>query len=382
MNFEKLLSSFIFLVSIVTIQAADSLHVELATLSVNAPAKKIYSELGRVVHSIDKKQIQAMPVSSIDQLLETITGIDIRNRGIGGTQADISIRGGSFDQVLVLLNGVNITDPQTGHHNLNIPVDLADVERIELLQGTSARLLGPNAFSGALNIVTTSKTGNKVNARITAGSFNTFSQSVSASKGTEKLSLFASASRNTSEGYRDNTDYKTINAFAHAQYRTKKAGEFGLQLAAQDKDFGANSFYGLAYPNQFEHTETQFAAFDWNLQLSKLKLSAQAYNRTHYDRFELYRDMIGAAIEYKNHNYHLTNTTGAKVLGALNTNIGKFSLTFEHRREHILSTVLGDTLKNPIENSHEDSIFFIKSKTRNISNAAFDYSIFLNQLYV
>jgi|GEM_PF-3022 len=382
MNFKKYLPFFVLLVSAIQLQASDSLRVELNTLQVSAPAKKMYSELGRVVHSIDKKQIQAMPVSSIDQLLETITSVDIRNRGVGGTQADISIRGGSFDQVLVLLNGVNITDPQTGHHNLNVPLDLADVERIELLQGTSARLLGPNAFSGALNIVTASKTGKKVNAHLTAGSFETFSQSVSASVGTEKLSLFATASRNTSEGYRDNTDYKTTNAFAHAQYRTKKAGEFGLQLAAQDKDFGANSFYSLAHPNQFEHTETQFAAFDWNIQLNALKLSAQAYNRTHYDRFELYRDMVGATIKYKAHNYHLTNTTGAKVLGALNTNMGKFSLTFEQRREHILSNVLGDSLKNPVENSREDSIFFIKSKTRNISNVAFDYSLFLNQFYV
>lgn len=382
MKNKQLLLVFLFTFSVLQLQASDSLRVELNTLQVTAPIQKIYSELGRIVHSIDKKQIQAMPVSSIDQLLETITGVDIRNRGVGGTQADISIRGGSFDQVLVLLNGVNITDPQTGHHNLNVPLDLADVERIELLQGTSARLLGPNAFSGALNIVTASKTGNKVNAHLTAGSFETLSQSVSASVGTEKLSLFATASRNTSEGYRDNTDYKTTNAFAHAQYRTKKAGEFGLQLAAQDKGFGANSFYSLAYPNQFEHTETQFAAFDWNLQLNALKLSAQAYNRTHYDRFELYRNNENAADWYKGHNYHLTNINGAKILGSVNTNIGKFALTFEQRREHILSTVLGTALTTPVENSREDNIFFTKEKTRNISNAAFDYSLFLNQFYV
>jgi len=110
--------------------------------------------MGRVLTVVDRKAIQQMPVQNIDELLESISGIDIRQRGVGGTQSDISIRGGSFDQVLVLLNGVNITDPQTGHYNLDIPVDLSDIVRVELLQGSAARVYGPNAFSGAINIVT------------------------------------------------------------------------------------------------------------------------------------------------------------------------------------------------------------------------------------
>lgn len=360
--------------------ASDTLQVELGALQVVAPAQKMYSELGRVIHTINQKEIQTLPVRNIDELLETITGIDIRNRGVGNTQADISIRGGSFDQVLILLNGVNITDPQTGHHNLNIPVDLADVERIELLQGSSARLLGPNAFSGAINIVTASKQGRKVNARLTAGSFDTYSQGVSASVGTSKYSIFASASRNTSEGYIDNTDYEVKNAFAHAAYRTKKAGEFGLQLASQMKDFGANSFYTKKFPNQFEHTQTQLAAFDWKLNVNNLKVTAQAYNRQHYDRFELFR--TNPASWYKGHNYHLTNTSGAKALAAYNTDFGKFSLTAEQRREHIISTVLGNDLATVIPNKIDTGINFTKSKTRDISNVAFDYSLFLAKFYV
>ena len=81
-----------------------------------------------------------MPVQNVDELLESVAGIDIRQRGVGGTQSDISIRGGSFDQVLVLLNGVNITDPQTGHYNLDVPVELSDVVRVELLQGLIYRI--------------------------------------------------------------------------------------------------------------------------------------------------------------------------------------------------------------------------------------------------
>lgn len=374
----------ILVFSILSLQsfATDTLQVELGALQVVAPAQKMYSDLGRVIYSINQKQIQTLPVRNIDELLETITGIDIRNRGVGNTQADISIRGGSFDQVLILLNGVNITDPQTGHHNLNIPVDLADVARIELLQGSSARLLGPNAFSGAINIVTASNQGRKVNARLTAGSFDTYSQAVSASLGTEKYSVFASTSRNTSYGYINNTDYEVKNSFAHGVYRTKSAGEFGLQLASQMKHFGANSFYTKKFPNQFEHTQTQLAAFDWKLNAKNYKVAAQAYNRMHYDRFELFRANINAPSWYTAHNYHLTSTSGAKAMAAYSSNFGKFSLTAEQRREHIISTVLGNDLTTVIPNKVDTGINFTKSKTRDISNVAFDYSLFLAKFYV
>ena len=360
----------------------DTLQVDLSVIQVVAPAQKFYSELGRVIHTIDKREIQTMPVRSLDDLLETFTGVDIRNRGVGNTQADISIRGGSFDQVLILLNGVNITDPQTGHHNLNIPIDLADVERVEFLQGSSARLLGPNAFSGAINIVTATHAGNKVNARLSAGSYGTFQQAVSASIGRESYSMFASTSRTTSEGHIANTDFENQNSFLHLQYHTPTVGSFGLQLSELVKDFGANSFYTKTYPNQFEHIQTQMGAVDWKLNLNNLKLSAHGYLRNHYDRFELFRDKQNAASWYVNHNYHLTQVSGAKALASYSTNAGKFSFNWEQRREHIISTVLGEAMAQPIANKKEDGIFFEKSKTRNINNIAFDYSLFLSKFYV
>ena len=132
----------------------DSVSIRLSEVDVKAEQLKLYSEMGRILTVIDRKEIDALAVSSLDALLENIPGIDIRQRGTNGTQADISMRGGTFDQVLVLLNGVNITDPQTGHYNLDIPVELSDIVKVEILHGSSARLLGPTAFSGAINIVT------------------------------------------------------------------------------------------------------------------------------------------------------------------------------------------------------------------------------------
>ena len=90
-------------------------NIELNELEIVAGRTKMYSNLGRIVSVIDKTEIEKIAVRDINDLLDYISGIDVRQRGMYGVQADVSIRGGSFDQILVLLNGVNITDPQTGH---------------------------------------------------------------------------------------------------------------------------------------------------------------------------------------------------------------------------------------------------------------------------
>ena len=75
---------------------------------------KVKMEL-KIVNVISQREIQNAPVQSIEDLLEYAVNIDLRQRGIDGIQSDVSIRGGSFEQVLILLNGIKINDPQTGH---------------------------------------------------------------------------------------------------------------------------------------------------------------------------------------------------------------------------------------------------------------------------
>jgi iron complex outermembrane receptor protein len=186
--------------------------------------------------------------------------VDIRQRGVGGTQADISIRGGSFDQVLILLNGVNITDPQTGHYNLDIPVELSDVQSVEILQGSAARMYGPNAFSGAINIVTNNQEKSQLSAQLTAGSFDTFMQSLSGTIRAGKISSFNTITHKSSAGYIPNTDYQMLNAFSHTTFSANKYGTFDLQLGYQQKSYGANAFYSFKYPSQFDYTKTFFGA--------------------------------------------------------------------------------------------------------------------------
>ena len=108
----------------------------------------------RSIQTISAQDIQNSSSRTLTEVLENTAGIDIRSRGAFGTQADIQIRGGSFEQTLVLLNGVKFSDPQTGHHMLNLPISLLDIERIEILKGAAARVYGQNAYAGVVNIIT------------------------------------------------------------------------------------------------------------------------------------------------------------------------------------------------------------------------------------
>lgn len=357
---------------------SDSVFVHLSELEVNANKNKLYSEMGRILTVIDKKDIESAAVLSIDQLLDMVAGVDIRQRGTNSTQADVSIRGGSFDQVLVLLNGVNITDPQTGHFNLDIPLNLSDVSRVEVLQGSSARVLGPNAFSGAINIVTENNEKRTLNTELTGGSYNTFGQSISGSLGNDTLNTFVSVSHKSSDGYMTNTDFDVSSAFVQSVFNSKKVGTFGLQLAAQLKDFGENGFYSLKYPSQREANKAFFTSLDWSLSRGSFSYNAQASWRQHHDRYELDHIMI---LGYK---YHLTDVGGGKFSGSYTSKLGKTTIGLNVRNEQIYSNSLGvqmsspDSIKIPFENNQ----YFKRSYNRIIYSGMVDHTINIGQWYV
>jgi len=385
-NMKKvfLFCSFFFLISFKSLlgqQKVDSTSINLSDVEVNASRNKIYSEMGRVLTVINKDEIKRTAVQSIDQLLDYVSGIDIRQRGTNGTQADISVRGGSFDQVLVLLNGINITDPQTGHFNLDIPLNLSDISRVEILEGSSARVLGPNAFSGAINIVTENNGKRALNAELVGGSFNYFAQSVSGSLGTEQFHTFASISHKSSSGYMANTDFDLSSAFVQSILNTKNAGKFDLQLAAQLKAFGANGFYSLAYPNQFENNKTFLTALNWTLTKEKFTYNAQAYWRRHNDRFELFRDNIGAASWYAGHNYHMTDVTGTKATASYLSGLGKTTLGVDVRKEHIFSNVLGSLMINQVAVPFETNKFFTREANRLLTTGFIDQTLSIKRWY-
>ena len=340
-------------------------NIDIREVSVSgARTSLIYSEVSRAISVISKEEIKSAPVQSISELLDYIGGVDIRQRGNFGTQADLSIRGGSFDQVLVLLNGVSISDPQTGHFNLDIPVDIESIERIEILRGPGSRVFGTNAFSGAINIITTNAEQNKLSSSVMYGQHGLYKANISASRKFGNYSNQFSVSKGGSDGYIDNTDFNDLNLF----YQGKLAGnrsELDFQAGYTDKKFGANSFYTPAYPNQFEATKTSFGSLKFSSG-DKVRISPLLYWRRHQDRFELFRD--NPASWYSGHNYHLTNVAGANLSVVVSTKFGKTSVGLDFRNENIKSNILGEDLDEAFKVPGEaDGMFYKGHNRRNLS---------------
>lgn len=356
--------------------------IDLDDVVVSEDQPVAWSSNARLVQVTERREINASPAKSLDQLLESIAGVDIRQRGSDGVQADVSIRGGSFDQVLILLNGVNITDPQTGHFSLDLPVELQNIQRIELLQGPSARIWGPNAYSGVINIVTgqdSNEPGTHLQALLGTGSFGFLNGSGSVHFNNPGWNSTLSASYKKSDGYRANTDFEFFNSLFQTKYRSSDLGTFQFQAGYQQKAFGANSFYTFAYPNQFERTKTVFSALNWERKVGNTSYEGQLSERIHHDRFELFRNSENAAAWYAGHNYHLTAVTSGSLMIHQRSNLGRTTVGLDIRNEHIRSNVLGIASASPSSDFFDKTGSFTKAKSRTNYRLFADQTVYLGE---
>ena len=288
----------------------------------------------RLVATITAEEVQLLPVTTVADVLQYVPGVDVRQRGASGVQMDPSIRGGSAKQVKVLLNGIDMTDPQTEHYSMDIPVDALMIERIEVLQGTNYAI---DAFSGAINIVTksTDRYTDRVQStdfigQLTVGEYGLANPEMAVKVHKNEWYLNGSASYNGSEGYASNTDYHIVNAFVQTGYKG-----LDVQAGAQFKDAGANCFYSTKYPNQFDATRTAFGSVSYQHRWhSGWAINANAFYRAHYDRYELFR---GTPL-----NRHWTHTAGAHVEGSWSNEWSKTMAGVDVRDEFIRSSNIGD----------------------------------------
>ena len=380
MHFKRILILYVYLVIFSAFSHAQSedsirLNVDLDEVEIigqRTPA--VYSRLAREISIISGEEISKSPSSTIQDLLEYVPFADIRQRNVHGVQADIQLRGGTFDQVMILLNGINITDPQTGHFNLDLPVGVNSIERIEMLHGSGARLYGANAYKGVINIITR-KNYNGVTAGIDYGQHGLFRSFVTA--GTVKGKLFNnfSISRNVSEGFTDNTDYKIMNFFYGGGITGHKVN-VEWQAGTGGKEFGANDFYSPSFPEQYEETSSKFASLGFNTK-GKVKVSGTGYWRRHNDHFLLKRHDPSF---YE--NFHRTDVFGLRLNAVFKSNLGKTSFGSEIRHEGILSSSLGKDMNFPVKINGRDSLYYDKTYSRNTTGFFAEHNIAINNFSV
>lgn len=321
---------------------------QLPTLEITATVDSLQTCPGAVT-TLTRSDIENLPIRSVADLVAILPGVDLRIRGGNDVQNDLSMRGSTIDQMIVLVNGVNLTDPQTGHHNLDIPIDLDMVQRIELLTASDLMSRGMIGFAGGVNIVVSEEYADRLTLLAAGGSYGQAKFSASATKVIGPWMLTAAATYNRSDGYMDNTDYRYGNLFVQAQ-RHSISDDWHLQIGAQTKDFGSQAFYSTTYPNQFEATRTVVASATNIHRFKRSRIETTLYGRLHKDRFELFRDGYAEAPAwYSGHNRHLSNSEGLRSQWLMAVGPGTLTAGIDARHDGILSNVLGETLEQPRE---------------------------------
>ena len=348
----------------------DSLNSDRELKEVTVVGSKVESLQGLTTTQqvISKREIERLPVISTESALRQSASIDIRERGVRGVQADLSIRGGSFDQSLIFLNGVNFTDSRTGHQNLGLPIDIEIVDKINLLQG----LTTPGAITGAINLITGTSNKSYLNTEINAGQFGYRLYRLDGNYHYKNTNLFAAISHKRSDGYIVNTDFETTNAFIHLRQATNNFGSFDIQAGTQDKAFGSNGFYSLKYPNQYERTQTQLGSLGWSKNSGEFAFTSNINYKRVYDKYQLNRGT--------NMNFHRTDDAGASLLISYTSDFGKTFAGGDVQFNHIYSNNLGNVIANPIAVPGESNIFYNKEKSRSSSDFFLKHRINYNGL--
>lgn len=311
-----------------------------------------FSKHARNIQLISKEDISKMPVKSINEVLSFIAGVDVRQRGPFGTQADISIDGGTFEQTLILLNGVKISDVQTAHHSMNIPVPLSTIERIEVLKGPAARVYGINALTGAINIVTKTSKQNTLDINVQAGSsfedkavgdgsgkYKGAASQIAinmAGKSSQHLFGFGVTDYN---GQRYNSSTYDHKFFYQGNIDFDEKNKLNLMGGYMDNAFGASGYYAAPGDKEaFEIVETALLAVGSSHQLSKnFSVRPRVSARYNWDDYRYFRNDLTRA-----RSQHQTKVWSAEVNSTLHSTIGDFGFGLESRSEDIESTNIGD----------------------------------------
>jgi vitamin B12 transporter len=371
--------------------------VRLQEIRVSSVANPVsFRKIPRNILIISQETKDNLPSNSFGELLEQAGGLDIRQRGAFGVQADLNLAGGSFDQALIMINGIPVNDPQTGHHNLDQALSLEEIKRVEIVSGPSSRWFGPNAFSGAINIITKKMPVGMLHVATQWGQHGLFTGSILSGYRTGKMRHEIAVSGSRSDGYRLNTDFKNLT-ISHQSFLSVGVTRWNLRLGYAAKAFGANGFYTAQFPFQFEKVKVLNAGLGFQADKRKIRYHGSLYWRRLYDRFELFRegknwfqkqgdwyvkgaDSAGFAtpagfIPYQGPNFHRSDDAGMQGSLDFSSRWGKTAAGFAYSYQAIASNVLGEPMSDTLFSRLDPGAFYNRHKSRQ------EWNVYVNQLY-
>lgn len=292
-----------------------------------------FSKNSRTIELISTDDILKSSTTNVSDLLQNVSGVDVRRRGVDGMQSDLYIRGGSFNQTLLLIDGIKMDDVQTGHHTMNGILSFDDIERIEIIKGPAARVYGQNAFTGAVNIVSKKVVANALDVSVNYGSYNNVKAGASVSQQFNDGNVFASLSYQQSDGYRYNTDFKNVMAFLKSNFKN-----YNLTTSFAQRKFGANGFYASpAYKDQYEETQTSLIALSADYGKNNVTIKPRIYWKRNQDMYLFIREDP----DYYR-NLHISNKIGAEGNMVIKEKIGQTGIGVDVSQTNLESNNLGD----------------------------------------
>lgn len=336
----NILCTVISTITPVDTSKVPSTRIDSATVSATHPYNDRLSPFGLSLINLRSTSLtESIPY---EEAMKLLPSVDVRERGGKSVQADVAVRGGNADQTAILLNGIDFTDIRTGHQSHSLPVDSDIISQIRLIDGSNRGL------TGAINLMVAPLAENYLRLNLSGGMFGyrygNLSGNVTRSMGGNKIQLFNAASFKGSDGYIHNTDFDNYNFYSRFQYSSRKLGRFDAQAGYQNRAFGANGFYSLKYPNQYEQTSTILGSLRWTLNRDVFDIDSHISYRRNTDRFEL----IKGSEEKVPFNHHLTDNFTAFASASLPWAAGRSLFSAEYRFGGIYSSVLGDPLPEAI----------------------------------
>ncbi len=314
---------------------------------------------------------------TINDIFHTVAAIDVRQRGPLSVQSDISLRGGNFDQIAFLLNGIPFSSPHTGHLSADFPLSPDDIARIEVLPGGASRVYGAGPLNGVINLLTP-RQGQFTTAHIAAGTHGTVSVNANTAFSIPHLHTFLSAGYTRSDGATTNSAFYQARCFATTTAQISSHTITG-QFSFSYKPYDANTFYGTGSNNQWESNERLSAAITAQLNFHHLHLAPQLYWNRWFDHYQWEHHSPSGE------NYHRVSVLGGGLTAWVDSRLGKTALTAEAHREAIWSTSLG-TQQEPIDYHRlggidkNDSLRYTHHYARTITSIALEHTAVIRRL--
>jgi Outer membrane cobalamin receptor protein len=329
---RRIILSTIAILAILCARAFSEESHELERIVITPSRIQDPSGTGRSVTTLDSVKMQSSAYDTLQDIIGNLGGIDIRRRGPEGVQSDINIRGATFEQNTVLIDGISINDPQTGHYTFDLPMTSFDKEDVEILKGPASSLYGANSFGGVINVVTKKPEDKKLIVNATGGARDYFSGGVSLAHPLAALQNRFSIEWNRASSYIPDSEFSIINLSESSTVNTDY-GDYDLFFGYSNKDYGANTFYSNLYPRESELTDTRFFKLSGKMASGSLKFEPKIYLRRHYDKFALDKNRPGWQT-----NYSTNYTYGANFGFVIENPFLDAAYGFELSEDRIFST--------------------------------------------